>query len=207
MTSIILASIRQHSRRFIATGIAIIIAVAFVVTGLVVTDSFSESVKNSFTAEFMHADLRISATDDEGFGDNVDADGVPIDPTLQPLQEAVSIAQENPSVESADLRIDSSIKLTSGESTSNLSYSVLVDEPLRWYTLGEGTWPTQPTDIVLDQSTAKQLNVGIGHTVTGDVSYADTSNPIELTVVGITKDTAGTSSFNWIKCARFRFGY
>ena len=196
MTSIILASIRQHSRRFIATGIAIIIAVAFVVTGLVVTDSFSESVKNSFTAEFMHADLRISATDDEGFGDNVDADGVPIDPTLQPLQEAVSIAQENPSVDSADLRIDSSIKLTSGESTSNLSYSVLVDEPLRWYTLGEGTWPTQPTDIVLDQSTAKQLNVGIGHTVTGDVSYADTSNPIELTVVGITKDTAGTSSFN-----------
>ena len=131
MTSIILASIRQHSRRFIATGIAIIIAVAFVVTGLVVTDSFSESVKNSFTAEFMHADLRISATDDEGFGDNIDADGVPIDPTLQPLQEAVSIAQENPSVESADLRIDSSIKLTSGESTSNLSYSVLVDEPLR----------------------------------------------------------------------------
>ena len=65
MLQVALAQVRQHARRFIAVGLAVVMAVGFLTATLMVNASTEASLGNSIGATFRNADLVVSEGPDK----------------------------------------------------------------------------------------------------------------------------------------------
>ena len=64
MRTVVLAGIRSNASRLVATGLAVVLAVSFLVATLAVAATFLRSTQESLTAGMAHADVWVGVTDD-----------------------------------------------------------------------------------------------------------------------------------------------
>lgn len=176
MNSVMFASFRQYGGRLIATGIAIVLAVGFVVTGLVITNSYSHGLGKAVAAELEHADIKI--LEEPGSG-------------LKP-QEAVKAFRENsrqlqslPEVEQVATRELVFATVRANGKTTNEQVEPLLAEGLRWQILDDGRWPQSDQEVVLDARSAKSLKLGLGSEVAITNMDGEPSPPTTFTIVGL----------------------
>ncbi|WP_435746029.1 FtsX-like permease family protein [Nocardioides sp. SYSU DS0663] len=171
MRTVLLASLRTHTRRYVAATVAVVVGVAFVV----VTAALASSARNGMVAgvelPYRGADAVVDqldgATAQELVGDAADRGerAAVLGWTLQQTRVEGRLLPE---------RID---------------VGPLADSPqLRWQRLEEGRFPRSPAEAVADVNAAKGDGIAVGD----EVVVGTGSDTAEATVVGLV-DTPSAS--------------
>ncbi|WP_456786004.1 FtsX-like permease family protein [Cellulomonas sp. P5_C5] len=175
MRTVVLAGVRANGSRLVATGVAVVLSVAFLVATLAVSATFLRSTESSLTAGMANADVWVGVTDD----------------AVLPTEGGDALLAQLPVVRSAahvvaaDAEQSTFGELRVGGVRSSAMVGALLDEPLRWQQLSSGVWPQEPTQTTLDAAAASSLGVVIGDSV----SVRPYGVPaVSLTVVGLTSD-------------------
>ncbi|MBT0773049.1 FtsX-like permease family protein [Kineosporia sp. J2-2] len=191
MLSLSLAQLRTQAHRLVATALAIVIAVGFVVATLVLNDSSKETVFGALSSQYLHTDA-VVATD-------WNMDGEP--PTAQQTTAIADDLRRLPDV--AALAVDSSVYLSArlpegdGYRFAQVQ-SLATDETLRWQQLDEGTWPTGDGQVIA--APGRGLEVGSTVELQLEPEYDDQGEQISggstarATVVGITDRASGITA-------------
>lgn len=169
MRTVLLASLRTHTRRYVAALLAVTIAVGFVVA----TDAIASAAKSGLSAgvdeAYRGADLVV--------GDDYGIDAADIRPTLDVAARqgdaatVVGSAFEPVTHDGIGLGSDSSIG------------TVSTDERLLRQTVLDGRAPTADDEALVDERTATSARVGVGDELT--IGTGD--DAVTVSVVGIAK--------------------
>lgn len=184
MRSVLLASLRTHTRRYVAAVLAVAIAVAFVV----VTDALASSARGGLTAEvgqpYESADLVVTGGDLRSWPSNDGADAV--------VAHAESEGDSAAPIASNWLAVATTDGRTVAAETGIGTWAA--DPDLAWQTLLEGTAPTAPDEAVADAARAEANDLGIGdQVVVGEGDAAQT-----FTIVGLADSAAMTPAALWV---------
>lgn len=184
MRSVLLASLRTHTRRYVAAALAVAIAVAFVV----VTDALASSARGGLTAEvgqpYEGADLVVTGGDLRSWPSEDGTDAV--------LAHAEAVGDSAAPLATNWLPISGS----DGRSiATQAGVGSWADDPdLAWQTLVEGTAPSAPDEAVADAARAASSDVGIGdQVVVGEGDAATT-----FTVVGLADSSTLMPAALWV---------
>ena len=169
MRTVLLASLRTHTRRYVAAAVAVVIGVAFVV----VTNALSSATRNGLVAgidqPFRGADVAVSDIGGEDAAELVETaeergdHASPIGWTIQPVTEGDRLVDER-----ADVAV------------------IAPDASLRWQELRAGRFPDAPDEAVADVNTAKTDLIEVGDRL----RVGTGSRAVEVTVVGLTDSPA-----------------
>ncbi|MDF9715757.1 FtsX-like permease family protein [Nocardioides sp. ChNu-153] len=190
MRTVLLASLRTHTRRYVAAVLAVAIAVAFVV----VTDALASSARGGLTGEvgkpYEKGDLVVTGGGLDGWPNNTGVEAV-VDLAEERGDAAVPLAQTWLTVE----RADGSTVATDAE------IGTWADDPsLVWQDVVEGRGAEAPDEAVVSASQARARDVAVGdELVVGSGEGATT-----LTVVGLADGTRLASSALWVPFATMR---
>jgi len=173
-----LAQLRAHAGRVVASCLAIVIAVGFVVATLCLSASSRASVLQAVGAQYVGAALVV--TDDAGT-----AEGAP-----DPLEAAATAVAALPGVTATALDRSTSVQLLlpgrSGTSSAT-ALGVAAAAPLRWQHLSAGRLPTEAGEVAVSERTG--AHVGDVLTLTpqplGDVGATAPPAPLPARVVGV----------------------
>lgn len=165
MIAVALAQIRIHWARFLAIGLGIALAAGFVATTIIISSSLQASLRESVGNAFSNADLVVIP------GQDVFVDGREIAPLVEPLSATDGVD----SVAVSSRTTTSGRGSTFSESTFALSPSP-ADPGLDTFSIVEGSRPLAITDLVLDETTAQDLGVGIGDEVRFSVDVVPVEN-------------------------------
>ena len=175
MLQVALAQVRQHARRFIAVGLAVVMAVGFLTATLMVNASTEASLGNSIGAGFRNADLVVSGPPDR-----------PLDAAAVEAVAAAEGAGEVYAQETAPVAFGS---------PADAGYGVLQNtapDGLNHLELVEGALPAEE-EVALDAGTAGKQGLAVGDTLelapaAGMVAAEDiAAEGTGLTVSGIVK--------------------
>lgn len=173
MTRVLLAQVRAHAGRLIASMTAVVIAVAFVVATLVLTQTAKSTVLEAVGARYTGADLVLTSTDGSSLADRADAvAGVPGVTAVAPQW---------------DTSLQTVLPGTTG--ARYVSIDAVPDSPaLRWQRLAAGSLPTGPDQIALSAGS----DVAVGD-VLPFTTYDGEGTEVtgELTVTGLV-DVSGS---------------
>lgn len=183
MGEIMIASVRQNAGRLIATGIAVVLAVAFVVAGLTISGSYAQSLQEGITADMVRADAKISLKDDT-FED--------LDAANSRVTEAVSIATGLSEVRAVGRLRYTSLDYRQHGAREYFQVWEAVPAAIQWHDLVEGTWPTTNTEVVVSEKQAKDLNLALGADLTLTKAAGEETTTQTFTIVGIMKPTGAS---------------
>ena len=169
MRSVVLAELRHNGRRAIGAGIAIAIAVAFVVAVLGATQTMQDYFARSAAGAQLAADVVVQPAAG-GTGELTEDD-------VRRLSALPQVAAGYPQ-RVALLRV----AFADGPSFSQ----VVTDPPaaLRWYHLVQGQAPAAAGDVLVDSRTAADLHLALGSALSGSPMDAPRAG-IALRVSGI----------------------
>lgn len=170
MLRVALSQFTAHSRRFVAVGLAVMLAVAFLSTTLMVNASTSASLGASLGEAYKKADLVVVPN-----GDGLD-------------QSALDAVTGTAGVGSTygSQRIPASFTAR-GEEVVGLVRN-LAPESLESAVLTEGTYPGTPSDIAIDATTAQRLGIKTGDTLA--LQAMDGPTTLSLQVTGLLRPSA-----------------
>ena len=136
MRAVTLASIRAHAARLVASTLAIVIAVGFVVATLVLNETMKSTVLEAAGAQYVDTDVVVTSDSGTSLTGEVDTltalDGVQaVDPTYQTSVQAVAPGRSGAQY----LLVD----------------TVAADPQLRWQQLADGSLPTGPGEIAVSE--------------------------------------------------------
>ncbi|EMY36035.1 ABC transporter permease, partial [Arthrobacter crystallopoietes BAB-32] len=179
MLKVALAEVKTHTRRFIAVGIAVMVAVGFLTATLMVNASSEASLANSVGAGFRNADLVVTPGPE------------------QPLDQAAAKAVAGADgVAETYVQQQAYIAFGAAGSAGFGVLQNLAEAPgLNAAELLEGAWPAAG-EVALDQTTAERLQLSPGATLqlapaTGSVAAQSlAAGGHALTVSGITRASA-----------------
>ena len=154
MRPVLAAQLKSRPGRLIATAIAVIVAVAFVVVTLSLGGAFTSTMRQAFGEVLKHADAEIECVD-VGAGDAEE------DPCAGVLERVRSVD----GVAAAAAVASSALELRGEGERLHVQSFALIDPALRWQDLRAGTWPEGDDEIALDADSAKQLAAGVGDRV------------------------------------------
>ncbi|MBB3677139.1 putative ABC transport system permease protein [Modestobacter versicolor] len=162
-----LASIRAHLPRLIASTLAIVIAVGFVVATLVLNETTKATVLEAAGAQYVDTDVVVTSDSGSGLLDRVDAltalDGVQaVDPSWQTSVQAVVPDRSGAQY----LQVD----------------SVAGEPQLRWQQLSAGSLPVRPGEIAVSERVGADVGDQLSVTTYDDDGNASTT---EATVTGV----------------------
>ena len=165
MRHLVLAQARAHRGRYIASALAVLVAVAFVVTTLVLGDTVSASVTKSTAEQYENVSAAVLPGDSDVAADD--------------LLAAVATA---PGVQDAALDVTGPVRLVDadGASSHGTATAVAPEGTLRWQRLGDGHWPSAPGEVAVGSTAGR----AIGDTVT-ILDVAGSVPPSTVEVVGI----------------------
>ncbi|WP_094980231.1 ABC transporter permease [Rhodococcus pyridinivorans] len=165
MRHLVLAQARAHRGRYVASVLAVFVAVAFVVTTLVLGDTVSASVSKSTAARY----------------EGVAAVALPADSTVAP-DEVLTLVATTPGVEAAALDVSGPVRLigADGSSSNGTATSIAPEGALRWQQLGDGRWPSNPGEVAVGSSSGRAIGDEI--TVAGPTGSVP---PTTVEVVGV----------------------
>ncbi|WP_148570723.1 ABC transporter permease [Nocardioides caldifontis] len=145
MRTVLLASLRTHTRRYVAAALAVAIGVAFVVTTGILSSATKDGMVSSVGVPYENADLVVSGLD----GD----------------QAAAVVERARERGDHASVLGWSLLPLAEdGRRVSDrVEVGALADgEALRWQELRDGTFPGQAGEAVADVNAAKSLGLEVG---------------------------------------------
>lgn len=181
MRHLVLAQARAHRGRYVASALAVVVAVAFVVATLVLGSTVDAAITKFTAAQY------------EGVAAVVTESGSDLDP--EGVLTAISAV---PGVESSSLDVSGPVRITGWDSGSFSTASTLARDPsLRWQQLADGRWPTEADEVVVGAT----AGAAIGDTLTLTRIDGDPV-PTQVEVVG-TIDLAGSP---WALDPRLVFG-
>ncbi|GAB3078620.1 FtsX-like permease family protein [Nocardioides zeae] len=183
MRTVLLASLRTHTRRYVAAVLAVAIAVAFVV----VTDALASAARGGLTEEvgkpYEKGDLVVTGGAVDGW------------PSNEGVEAVVGLAADEG--DSAAPLADAWLPVDRTDGTSIIDDAPVgtwPDDPaLVWQDLVEGRGVAAPDEAVADASRARANDLGIGDEVVVGTGDAATT----LTIVGLADGTTFTSSALW----------
>lgn len=145
MRTVLLASLRTHTRRYVAAAVAIVIGVSFVV----VTSALSTATKDGLVA---------------GVGlPYRGADSVVSDLSAEDAGIVVRRAAEAGDAAAVIGYVTQPVTSDAGVVDQRADLAPLADDPdLRWQELRAGAWPSGPGEVVADANDAKSTGVAVG---------------------------------------------
>ncbi|MHA7278720.1 ABC transporter permease [Arthrobacter sp. MDT2-2] len=173
MLQVALAQVRVHARRFLAVGLAVMLGVAFLSATLMVDATTRASLGQSIGASYAKADLVVSGED----GGTV------------PAVLADELA-DVPGVEAVHGLERAYGQLATGAETSLAVLTSTAPDRLETARVVEGSYPSEPGEVALDDASAARLGVAPGDTVALDAGAPSTSLGSALTVTGLTAPSA-----------------
>ncbi|GAA4741247.1 FtsX-like permease family protein [Modestobacter marinus] len=162
-----LASIRAHAGRLVASTLAIVIAVGFVVATLVLNETTKATVLEAAGAQYVDTDVVVTSDSGTGLAEHVDALTAltavqAVDPTWQTSVQAVAPGRTG--------------------AQYLLVESVAGDPALRWQQLTDGSLPVRPGEIAISE----RVGAAVGDVLpvtTYDAEGAATT--VDATVTGV----------------------
>jgi hypothetical protein len=151
MQFLVLSNLRGNSRRLIATALAVLLSVAFVIVTVLMSTTFQGYLANQLTQQMQNADVWVGLNDDAN-----------PENSNQILADAAAKIRDLDDVAAVDLNQLAMTELRSGGQRSNAVIYQLPDVQLRWQNLAEGSWPTGGNEIAVDASVAQSLGVSVG---------------------------------------------
>jgi putative ABC transport system permease protein len=168
-----LAQVRVHARRFLAVGLAVMLGVAFLSATLMVDATTRASLGQSIGASYAKADLVVSGED-----------GGTVPAVLADELAAV------PGVEAVHGLERAYGQLATGAETSLAVLTSTAPDRLETARVVEGSYPSEPGEVALDDASAARLGITPGDTVALDAGAPSTSLGSALTVTGLTAPSA-----------------
>ena len=200
MRELLRANVRAHARRYVATGLAVAISMAFVLVSLMFSQGMQADVTRSITNDYQGVSAvvtldydRINASVEQEDTDAADqpqsgeAARVP-DPATDLSAVAARIA-DLPGVGTVGTRMFVMAEATSGGNRSMLVVTATQPAPLYTPPVTEGRAPTRADETAIDSSLAANLNVAIGQTLAVR-DFGTTDAPSQLTVTGFIEPTS-----------------
>lgn len=177
MLKVALAEVKAHARRFIAVGIAVMVAVGFLTATLMVNASSEASLANTVGAGFRNADLVIAPGPD-----------APLEPAAAEAAAAASAATGG--VAQTYLQRQAYIAFgAAGTAGFGVLQNLSKDAGLNPAELLRGSWPAAG-EVAVDGATAERLQLAEGATLRlapagGSVAAESLASGRDLTVSGI----------------------
>ncbi len=152
MLQVALAQVRLNARRFIAVGVAVLIAVGFLTATLIINSSSKASLTQSVGQSFRNADLVVSA----GYDDESQSLAVL-------TEETASLARGVNGVTDAYAVRTSYVTIGGSGSTAFAELrNIPTDKSLMPVDVVQGTLPATGTEIAVDQTTAERRGLSLG---------------------------------------------
>ncbi|WP_182050752.1 ABC transporter permease [Changpingibacter yushuensis] len=171
MRSLLLNNLRAHARRYVATGVAIAISVAFVLAalsfGVAIKDSLSQGVRDTY----------------EGSSVVIDVSGGDI--TDQQLAAASDTVRGVDGVNAVIVQRVTYLELSHNGKRLGASVKSGNLAPLHQPKLSEGTMPSDSGTIAIPTSTADALGLKVGDKVHVATAMSSESMDMDLTVSGL----------------------
>lgn len=172
MRTVLFASLRHHTRRYVASALAVIIGVAFIVA----TDGLAGALRDGMTADvgrpYAGASFVVEINDFE-------------------QAEALLKAAEREGIVAHPLGRSWTTLRVDGRTVDNITVgTVSLDPQLRWQELVEGTHPAGAGEVLVDERAAARAGLSVGDEVTVPLGEARTN----YRVVGISDAAIGTGA-------------
>lgn len=164
MRTVLLASMRHHTRRYVAASVAVLIGVAFVVVTGVLTGATRSGLTADVGAPVAGVDHVVSTYEPEVVADLMAAAGEGGFPAM-----TIGYAMEPVSRDG--------IQLTQSADVSEVS----LDPDLQWQVVEDGRFPTAPDEALADLNRAKSSGVSVGDVV----RVGSGSDATDVEVVGL----------------------
>lgn len=167
MFRVITAGLRAHAARLVASTVAIVIAVGFVVATLTLSETTRDTVLEAVGARYTSADVVVTTT------------------TGEPLDDAAAELAGVPGVAAVDLATSTSVQaLVPGRTGAQylLVDSVADDPTLRWQELAAGALPDRTGEVAVSERVGAQIGDVLTVTTYDDEGRESTS---QATVVGV----------------------
>lgn len=177
-----LAQVRAHAGRLIASCLAIVIAVAFIVATLVVSDTSRATMLRAVGAQYVDTDLVVAPADGAGDFAQDNLDLAALRDSLPGIGGVAAVAP--------DAQTSAQVRIPGRVGTQYVSVdAVAEDEVLQWQQLASGRLPESAGEIAV----SSQIRAAVGDTIPIQVAapIGSVGEPIgeaieeELTVVGI----------------------
>jgi putative ABC transport system permease protein len=183
MLKVTLRGLLAHKVRLIATGVAVILGVAFMAGTQVLTSSISSSFDKIFSDVYSSIDVVVRSSNEveTPFGSQRDR----ISDTVVPAVQAVS------GVDAAEGQVFGQIRvlgrdnkpLVAAQGPPNFLLNWLTSPSLNGWILTAGVAPNGPDEVVLDAKSAKDGDFAVGDTI----SILVTAGVKQFRVVGVAK--------------------
>lgn len=172
MRTVLIASLRHHTRRYVASALAVIIGVAFIVA----TDGLAGALRDGMTADV---------------GKPYAAASFVVETNELEQAEALLRAGERDGVGVQPMAANWTTLKAGGKTLDNITLgTVSLDPQLRWQELVDGVFPTRAGEIVVDERTAARGALAVGDNVT--IPMAEQTATYR--VVGISDAAVGTGA-------------
>jgi putative ABC transport system permease protein len=206
MWKVTLKGIWSKKVRFLLTGIAVILGVAFVSGTFVLTETISNTFNGLFNDIYQHTDAVVRAKKEfngQGFADagrgTVSADLLPT------VRDAKGVAAADGTVQGLAIIVDKNGDAlgSNGRGAPTLGFSFIPDRELSTIHLVAGRSPRAPDQVVIDKGSADSAGYTVGDTVpiitkagrndytlTGIVKFGSTNSLLGATIAAFAPDTA-----------------
>lgn len=158
------AELRHHPSRLVATGLAIMIAVGFLVSCLTFVATEANSTGRRLTAQISTSDVIVQLEADRG----------------RAIEARI---RELPGVAAVAATYSTYAEFSSSEGAGQLQIDSLSEPPFRWSTLDRGHWPHGVGEVAVGAATASTHGLALGSTIS--LIGGPTQAPQPLQVVGI----------------------
>ncbi|PYE12575.1 putative ABC transport system permease protein [Williamsia limnetica] len=175
MKTVVLAQLRAYKGRYVASGLAVAIAVAFVAATLTLSATSSESMRASVAGQFSHTDAAAFVP-----GEFAERTGAALAAT--PGVDATAVDSTRWVSVTSGTRSFGQVQLT----------AIAPDESLRWQTLSVGHLPKADNEVVA--FAGSNFAVGEHFYVRPDVDTGTDRVAREMTVVGLLDRASTTTS-------------
>lgn len=184
MWSITLKLMKKSAKMLIPAGIAILIGTMFIASTLLFGNTLDYSLRKQISASYGDANYAIGAADDDA-----PAYGMTVgDLNLDQVRRVDGVAGVRPDI-TVGVEITNDDTHSSGIAIPNAEPSSLMP-----VSLSEGSWPASDDEIVIPETVAERLDVGVGDTVEAAYSGGDGATA-SLTVSGLSLDPGGAYAY------------
>jgi len=173
MRGVLLASLRHHTRRYVASAIAVVIGVAFVVATGMLTGATREGLTADVGAPVAGLDHVVA-----------------VGGTTQAHRLMAGAAERDVKALTLGYAMEP-VSRDGVQLTRSADVGEVATEPsLQWQTLAAGRFPAKPDEALADVNAAKHSNVAVGDVL----RVGRGSAAVDVTVVGTAESPAGLSN-------------
>ncbi|PLS30829.1 ABC transporter permease [Bifidobacterium margollesii] len=187
MFSITIGMMKRGAKMLVPAGIAIIIGTAFIAATLLFGNAMNDTLKRMTTAQYGDANYSIGFDTSIADADDADMDYL-YSRTISDFHPERLRAVEG--VKGLRFEARAEAVAANGDRHANMfAVTTSAERGLLPVTVTQGIQPAAGGQVALQESTAKQLGVGIGDAIT--LASKGASSDIQARVVGLTRDDAG----------------